>query len=240
LQNKRVKLLKKTRSRTSTEGRLNTREKIKSIATKFLIMHGVRGFSYADIADELGVTTTNIHHHFGPKERLVDEAVREYVADASRRHREIWTDPSLSLNEKIQKFVAFNFERYSRFNRGKRSGRPWSLIGRLRLDSEALSAGSVKELASFGADLQEFMHTAVNQARDASELRADAPVDDIALLLANMVNSTAIFTQVAGNFEVVRDCFGSAARVIFSGYGSDRGRLSAISLSATIDARRHA
>jgi hypothetical protein len=110
----------------------------------------------------------------------------------------------------------------------------------LRLDSEALSVGSVKELASFGADLQEFMHTAVNQARDASELRADAPVDDIALLLANMVNSTAIFTQVAGNFEVVRDCFGSAARVIFSGYGSDRGCLSAISLSATSDARRHA
>lgn len=184
-------------------------------------MHGVRGFSYADIAERLDITTTNIHHHFGKKERLVDEVVQEYVADASNRHKEIWTDSSLALSAKIEKFVGFNFERYSRFNRGKREGRPWSLIGRLRLDSESLSAQSVRALASFGSDVQEFIHIAVTQARNDGELRKDAPVKDIALLLANMVNSTAIFTQVSGNFTVVRDCFGSATRVIFSGYGTN-------------------
>lgn len=212
---------KRVRGRAPNDSRLNTREKIKAVATKLLIMHGVRGFSYADIAGRLNITTTNIHHHFGKKERLVDEVVREYVADASFRHKEIWTDSSLSLSEKIQGFIAFNFERYSRFNRGKREGRPWSLIGRLRLDSESLSAQSVRALASFGSDLQEFIQIAVTQARDEGELRSDAPVKDIALLLANMVNSTAIFTQVSGNFAVVHDCFDSATRVIFSGYGTN-------------------
>jgi TetR/AcrR family transcriptional repressor of nem operon len=212
----------RVRRRSSSDSRGNTRDKIKAVATKLLITHGVRGFSYADIAERLSITTTNIHHHFGKKEHLVDEVVRDYVADASSRHKEIWTDSSLSLNEKIQKFIAFNFERYSRFNRGKREGRPWSLIGRLRLDSESLSTDSVRALASFGSDVQEFIHVAVTRARDEGELRSDTPVNDIALLLANMVNSTAIFTQVSGNFAVVRDCFGSATRVIFSGYGTGR------------------
>ena len=200
----------------------NTRAKIKGVATKLLITHGVRGFSYAHIAKRLNITTTNVHHHVGNKRSLVDEVVREYVAEASLRHKEIWTDAALSLGEKIQRFVAFNFERYKKFNVGRREGRPWSLIGRLRLDTESLSASSVRELASFGSDLQAYIHVAVTQARENGELTQDAPINDIGLLLANMVNSTAIMTQVAGNFTVVREVFESATRVIISGYGPVR------------------
>ena len=199
-------------------GRGNTRQKIKETATKLLIMRGVRGFSYADIAERLHITTTNIHHHFGKKEHLIDEVVLEYVADASSRHRDIWTNGSFSLRSKIQHFVAFNFERYRKFNKGTRQGQPWSLIGRLRLDAQNLSPQSVKALASFGADVQAFIHVAVSQAREKRELASEAPTEDIALLLSNMVNSTAIFTQVAGNFKVVRDVFESATRVIIAGY----------------------
>jgi AcrR family transcriptional regulator len=198
---------------------LNTRAKIKAVATKLLITHGVRGFSYAHIAKRLHITTTNVHHHVGNKQSLVEVVVREYVADASLRHKEIWTDPALSLTEKIQRFVAFNFERYKKFNVGTREGRPWSLIGRLRLDTESLSANSVRHLASFGSDLQAYIHVAVTQARESGELSKDAPINDIGLLLANMVNSTAIMTQVAGNFLVVREVFESVTRVIMSGYG---------------------
>jgi TetR/AcrR family transcriptional regulator, transcriptional repressor for nem operon len=211
---------KKGLSRTRKRGRGNTRDKIKAIATRLLIMRGIGGFSYADIAKRLDITTTNIHHHFGNKKNLVDEVVREYVADASLRHKQIWTDSSLTLAEKIEKFVAFNFERYSKFNKGARQGQPWSLIGRLRLDSHNLSPQSVGWLASFGSDVQAFMTTAVIQARDAGELAKEAPTKDIALLLANMVNSTAIFTQTAGSFSVVRDVFESANRVIATGYGT--------------------
>ena len=64
------------------------------------------------------------------------------------------------------------------------------------------------------------MTTAVVQARDAGELTQEAPTKDIALLLANMVNSTAIFTQTAGSFSVVREVFDSATRVIATGYGA--------------------
>ena len=131
----------------------------------------------------------------------MDEVVREYVAEASLRHKEIWTDAALSLSGQIQRFVAFNFERYKKFNVGRREGRPWSLIGRLRLDTESLSASSVRELASFGSDLQAYIHVAVTQARENGELTQDAPINDIGLLLANMVNSTAIMTSGRGEFH---------------------------------------
>ena len=83
----KLKRQKKSRGRAPSESRPNTREKIKAVATKLLITQGVRGFSYADIAERLDITTTNIHHHFGNKERLVDEVVQEYVADASNRQK---------------------------------------------------------------------------------------------------------------------------------------------------------
>lgn len=199
-------------------------ERIKAVACSLLITQGVRGFSYADIAERLSITTTNIHHHFGNKEALVDEVVSEYVADASRRHREIWTDGQLSLRQKIEKFVEFNFERYSKFNKGKKQGQPWSLIGRLRLDQQNLSKASNEWLASFTADMMSFIGTAVEQARSSGELTPDAPVDDIARILANAVNSTAIFTQVAGSFSNVREFFASAERVISIGYGAGASR----------------
>ncbi|MGK8890307.1 TetR/AcrR family transcriptional regulator [Burkholderia gladioli] len=58
------------------------REKIKQVATELLISRGFNGTSYGDIATRLGVTTTNIHYHFGNKQALVDEVVADYVAEA--------------------------------------------------------------------------------------------------------------------------------------------------------------
>ncbi len=198
--------------------RSDMRQRIKKTATDLLIKNGFRGTSYGDIAANLRITTTNIHYHYGPKKRLVEEVVRDYVDTTLMRHREIWLDPETSLPDKLRGVVAFNSERHRRFNRGGIGGRPWSLIGRLRLESDLLSPPARAALSEFTTEVHGYVRAAVQMAHDKGELRPDSPLDDIAFLLANIVNTSATFTQDAGSIERLAAFFETVSRVVSSAY----------------------
>jgi AcrR family transcriptional regulator len=201
------------------------RETIKKVATELLIKHGYHNTSFRDIAERVGITTTNIHYHFGSKQQLVEEVVKDYVADATQRHQSIWLAPDDTLAGKLRGVIAYNHERYKRFNRGKTSGRPWSLIGRLRLDSEDLSPAARESLAGFGTSVHEAIDKAFAMACESGELRRDAPRDDLAMLVVNLVNSSSVFTQDAGSFDRLEQFFFAFERVmlnIYAGTGTAR------------------
>lgn len=202
----------------SGQARSGMRDSIKKVATELLIQHGLNGTSFRDIAERLDITTTNIHYHFGNKEGLVEEVVRDYVASAGGRHKQIWESPDASLPEKLRGVADFNHSRYKFFNRGKKGGRAWSLIGRLRLEGDALSPGARASLRSFTEMVHDAIRVAVAQAHDRGELVKDAPLEDIAFLLVNIVNSSSVFTQDAGNFERLEQFFDAFSRVMISAY----------------------
>ncbi|MGE8943301.1 TetR/AcrR family transcriptional regulator [Leptospira interrogans] len=206
-------------SRDNTAGN-DMRQRIKKVATELLIRKGFRGASYGDIATALGTTTTNIHYHFGPKKKLVEEVVQDYVRNALTRQSKIWLNPDTSLSEKLSGVLAFNAERYRKFNRGSVSGRPWSLIGRLRLESDLLSPPAREALTEFSTQVQDYVLTAVCTARDKGELKAGSPVDDIAFLLTSIVNTSSTFTQEAGSIERLADYFHTVSRVVEAAYAS--------------------
>uniref|UniRef100_UPI0039EF5126 TetR/AcrR family transcriptional regulator n=1 Tax=Bordetella sputigena TaxID=1416810 RepID=UPI0039EF5126 len=194
------------------------RDRIKEVATALLITNGYNGTSFRDIATKLDITTTNIHYHFGNKQSLVDELVKEYVDSAIERHREIWLDENLSLPEKLRRVVEYNHSRYKRFNRTGHGGKSWSLIGRLRLESEVLSDAGRADLERFTDSIHEAIQSAVRQASDSGELRADTPRDDLAFLLINIVNSSSVFTQGTGGFDRLELFFDAFSRVMLSAY----------------------
>jgi AcrR family transcriptional regulator len=196
------------------------RQNIKRVATDLLIQHGYNGVSFRDIALVLSVTTTNIHYHFGNKQGLVEEVVRDYVAEAIVRHRAIWVDPSTSLSEKLRQVVLYNWERYQQFNKGRDGGNAWSLIGRLRLDSEMLSEGARTSLATFTTTVHELIREAVDEAWRTGELRDDTPRQDLAFLIINIVNSSSVFTQGTGGFDRLELFFDAFSRVMLSAYAS--------------------
>lgn len=200
------------------------RDNIKKVATELLIRHGLHATSFRLVAERLDITTTNIHYHFGNKEKLVEEVVREYVANTCARHKQIWENPNRTLPEKLRDVAAFNHTRYKAYNRGKKSGQPWSLIGRLRLEGEALSPGAREALASFTDEVHAAIQVAVQMAHEKGEIVDDAPLDDIAFLLVNIVNSSSVFTQDAGSFERLEQFFEAFNRVMLSAYAPSPGR----------------
>ena len=52
------------------EGKHNTRSKIIELGAELLVTQGYSGFSYADIAGQLGIKKASIHHHFPRKAEL--------------------------------------------------------------------------------------------------------------------------------------------------------------------------
>jgi TetR/AcrR family transcriptional repressor of nem operon len=206
-------------------GRANrTRENVKKVATELLIQFGLHNTSFSDIAARLGVTTPNLHYHFGSKQKLVEEVVQDYVRETVKRQAEIWLDPDKSLAAKLRAALEFNRERYNRFNKGKRQGQAWSLIGRLRLEGNALSPSARSELADYSTSIQAMIKTAVERAQAKGELGKNAPAADISFLMANMVNSSSGFTQDAGSFDVLEAYFEAFASVVLSAHGPGASR----------------
>lgn len=60
----------------------NTADDILAAARSFIVAGGYNGFSYADIADVVGIRKASIHHHFPSKVDLVQSLVRRYLEDA--------------------------------------------------------------------------------------------------------------------------------------------------------------
>ena len=116
--------------------------------------------------------------------------------------------------------VLYNWERYQQFNKGRDGGNAWSLIGRLRLDSEVLSDKARSSLASFTTTLHELIRDAVDEAWRTGELRDDAPRQDLAFLIINIVNSSSVFTQGTGGFDRLELFFEAFSRVMLSAYAN--------------------
>jgi TetR/AcrR family transcriptional repressor of nem operon len=205
--------------RTEPTSQKTTRRAIKIIATNLLIQHGYRGTNFREIATRLGITTANIHYHFGNKEKLVDEVVQDYVRAAIQRQAACWLSPSLSLREKIAAVAKMNLKRFKRFNRGARSNRSWSLIGRMRLEM-ALSPISQQEIASFAKHLKDQITHAVDEAVERGELVNHAPKDAIVFILLNVVNSSSVLAHDSGGFQNVEHLLDAIASVILEAFGN--------------------
>ncbi len=80
-----------------------------SAATDAIKSSGVTGFSYADLAERIGVRAPSIHHHFRHKEDLVAETTARYrdsfrssvsqiddarAVDRLRRYGEVFLEPA--------------------------------------------------------------------------------------------------------------------------------------------------
>lgn len=196
------------------------RQRIKSLAAKLLIKHGYRGVSFGDIADRLSTTRANIHYHFGNKNSLVEEVTDEYVTATLAKFRSIWTDTDTSLALKLDSTIAFNRLRYDEFNVGDDDGLSWSLVARMRADSDALSPRSVASVQRFASELTSAITVGISSAVDRGELSPVTPIEDVVALLVNIINSAGLVTQDAARFDQLELIYRAFLRTVVAAYGN--------------------
>lgn len=137
---------------------------------------------------------------------------------ALAQQEKIWTNPSLPLRGKILAVIELNRVRY-RFNRNGQGFNPWSLIGRLRLDTDVLSPRGKEALRYLGSELYKYITIAIEQAIANGEIEDRPPVRDAAFLLSNIVNSSSVFSQEAGSFDTLKQFYHSFSRFLFGSHG---------------------
>lgn len=196
------------------------REQIKELALDLLIKHGYRGVSFGDLATELKTTRANIHYHFGNKEGLVEEVLEDYVRITSEQLNQIWTERGVPFVDKIRATVEYSRRRYMKYNNRRDTGHPWSLIARMRQDSDALTPAGREALLRFGRDLYASIASAVDEAKAAVEFSESMPTDYVALQLVAIANSAGPITQDAHDFQRLEDLYMGFARIIEHAYGA--------------------
>lgn len=198
------------------------RAQIKALALDLLIQHGYRGVSFGDIAASLAITRANIHYHFGNKQALVEEVLGDYVEETVAALRVLLQKPGMTLASKLATMIDYSRERYKRYNPKGVSGRPWSLIARMRQDGDALNPRCHEILQRFEKDLNAVVTSAIEQAKSHSEYASWMPVGDVAVLLVSIANSASPITQDAGSFDRLEKLYMAFSRIVEHAFAADR------------------
>jgi AcrR family transcriptional regulator len=192
----------------------DTKQAIKTIALELLVRHGYRGVSFGDISAELGTTRANIHYHFGSKQTLVDEVLRDYIRSTLDALRTIWSVGDLDIVGKFDAMIDYSRARFLHFNPAGSRGHPWSLIARLRQDADLLSPDGRQLLGQFSDDLSAIFTEALTVAHRSGELGPNTDPSDAALLLAAIADNAAPITLALGGFERLQQTYMSLRQMM--------------------------
>lgn len=84
---------------------MEMREQILSVAQRLLQQRGFNGFSYADIAEEVGIRKASLHHHFSTKAELGVVLIESYTEQINQELQRIHAAHKRA-DEKLTAYVA--------------------------------------------------------------------------------------------------------------------------------------
>ncbi|MHC2252934.1 TetR/AcrR family transcriptional repressor of nem operon [Bradyrhizobium embrapense] len=85
---------------------ISTSERILDVAQSLIVAGGYNGFSYADIADAIGIRKASIHHHFPTKAELVSALIDRYRQQTELGLRSL-QEQSAGPVDQLQSYVSF-------------------------------------------------------------------------------------------------------------------------------------
>ena len=200
----------------------DTRERIKRVASEHYVLYGNDAFNFGDIADEIGITRANIHHHFGSKRKLVAELVRDLAGDAEQRIRHHWARPGVAFAQRLDEQLDDLRTFYKRFHPKRGDRNVWSPLARIRLDLSSLDSAATNTLERINKVYDESLRLALKEAIMSGELLATTPVDDVARLLRVTFLSSPPITQDSGSFAEIEQLFAALGRTIVAAWGGTR------------------
>lgn len=198
---------------------MRTRERILSVAANLYVVRGHDGFSFGDIAGEIGTTRANIHHHFGNKRQLMAELIERFVTDAEARITHHWTSANTTFSQRLaaQRDDLRRF--YDRFNPAQGDRNVWSPLSRLRLDLPVLGDLAARALERVDRVYDSCLRPAIADAVRSGEFAPDTPVADVARILRVMLLSVGPMTQDSGSFREIERLFAAIDRMIVAAWG---------------------
>jgi TetR/AcrR family transcriptional repressor of nem operon len=151
-----------------------TAERILDVAQRLAQSRGYNAFSYADLAEALGIRKASIHYHFPSKADLAHALVTRYRKEAAARLAQIdteTTDPVL----KLRRYVALDQEMMADGNRV-------CLCGMFASDVLSLPDPVRAEVNDFFRDNERWLADVLREGQRQGSVRIAASADEEAQL----------------------------------------------------------
>jgi TetR/AcrR family transcriptional repressor of nem operon len=173
----------------------DTRTRILDVAERLLQVRGFNGFSYADIAAELGITKASLHHHFPSKAGLGEALIARYAERFA--HALAAIDASTAdAPAKLEGYAGLYADVL-------RKGR-MCLCGMLAAEYETLPTPIRRAVVAFLDDNEAWLEQVLEQGRSDGSLRVNGTARETAKSILGGLEGTMLVARSHGDLESFR------------------------------------
>lgn len=175
----------------------DTRSAVLDVAERLVQTRGFNGFSYADVADELGVTKAALHYHFRGKAELGEALVLRYAGR--------FGDELLAIGER-RASAADKLHAYADLYLSVLRDDRMCLCGMLAAEFRTLPDAMRQALVAFFDDNVAWLERLLAEGRAEGTLRFDGDPADAAQLVVGALEGAMLVARPYGDphrFEVV-------------------------------------
>lgn len=182
---------------------MSTRSDLLTSAEILLRTKGYAAFSYADLADDIGIKKASIHHHFPTKEGLAIAIVESYLF-RFRKQLDAINHENISVIDRLNAFALM-------FAQSSQSGM-LPLCGALAAELLALPE-SLREMTKVFFEIHlNWLHSNIKLGQELEELKAELNVINVSRLILNTLEGGSFVSwalnddyQQSSGFDFVLD-----------------------------------
>ena len=167
-------------------GDAGTATRILDVAERLAQVRGFNGFSYADIAAELGVTKAALHYHFASKADLGEALIGRYAARFSEALAEIDASAS-AAPAKLRSYAGL----YVDVLRNQRM----CLCGMLAAEYPTLPGAMRALVVSFFDQNEAWLQKVLEQGRGDGTLQFSGSARDVARMIISCLEGAMLVTR---------------------------------------------
>ena len=185
----------------------DTASRILDVAERLVQLRGFNGFSYADVAAELGVTKASLHYHFPGKAELGEALIGRY---ASR-----FADALEEIDRRGGEAPA-KLDAYARIYADVLRDRRMCLCGMLAADYDTLPKPMRDAVIGFFDDNEVWLTRVLGQGEDEGSLRLGGSASEAAQAIIGGLEGALLIARPYGDV----DRFQAAATRLLTGIAS--------------------
>jgi TetR/AcrR family transcriptional regulator, transcriptional repressor for nem operon len=167
-----------------------TASKILDVAERLVQLRGFNGFSYADVAEELGISKASLHYHFAGKAELGEALIERYASRFTASLDEIDTRP-VDAHAKLGAYAKL----YGDVLQRKRM----CLCGMLAAEYQTLPKPMRSAVVNFFDDQEAWLVEVLEQGRDEGTLQFSGPAREAAQMIVGGLEGAMLVTRPYGD-----------------------------------------
>jgi TetR/AcrR family transcriptional repressor of nem operon len=168
----------------------DTRSRILDIAERLVQTRGYNGFSYADVASELKVTSASLHYHFAGKAQLGRALIERYT-DRFMESLAAIESGTLGAVERLEAYI----ELYARVLRKGRL----CLCGMLAADFQTLPRQMRQAVLDFFNKNEGWLSRILEAGRVEGSLRFEGQAEDVARGIISSLEGAMLLSRPFGD-----------------------------------------